>query len=86
MRGFLKIYKMHVHNTVNVYVMLLLRLCGIKVIVKRSLWLQCSAYRFDLSWTTTFTKYSREKGSNTCYYSRFLHLRNVLHDSDMILY
>ena len=42
MRGYLKIYKMHEHNTVNhlhihllnVYVNLLLHLCGIKVIMK----------------------------------------------------
>ena len=40
---------MHVYNTVNVYVNLLLCLCGIKVIIKCSLWLQYWAYRCDLS-------------------------------------
>ena len=56
---------MHVRNTVNINVNLLLRLWGIKVII-------CSfdtnvrlIYRCDLisDLTTIFTKYSREKGA-----------------------
>ena len=65
---------MHVHNTVNVYVNLLLHLSGIKVI-GRYMFIVITmlglfiVVSFDLSSTKTFTKYSRKKelyGSNTC--------------------
>ena len=78
--------KMHVHNTVSVYVNLLLHLCGIKVIIKCSLWLQCSAYRCDLSWTTTFTKYSREKGAIWLQHLFQIMLLLHFHNKDFIQY